>query len=100
MTTTSWIRSYQVLLLLRQGRGKLEADLASAQTTRHVDEAKIGDDGATVLQENVLGLEILVDDALVVEIAHALGDLLSNDEDLVHWKLVLSQMQVGEEGVA
>ena len=42
----------------------------------------------------------LVDDAAVVEVAHALRDLLRDDDELVHGELVLAQVQVSVQRVA
>ena len=47
-----------------------------AKSPGDIDQAKVGDDGTPILQENILCLEILVDNAPVVEVAHALGYLL------------------------
>ena len=74
--------------------------MTRAESSGDVDQAKVSDDGAAVLQENVLSLEILVDDAPVVEVTHPLGDLLGNQRALVHRELVLPQMQSGVESVA
>ena len=74
--------------------------MTRAESPRDINEAKIGDDGSTVLQENVLCLEILVDNAPVVEVAHTLGDLLCNQSAFVHRELVLPQMQSGVKSVA
>ena len=66
--------------------------VSGAESPRDIDEAKVSDDGSPILQEDIFGLEILVDNdndnnddydthlvdnAPVVEITHALGDLLS-----------------------
>ena len=66
--------------------------MSGAESPRDIDEAKVSDDGSPILQEDIFGLEILVDNdndnnddndnhlvdnAPVVEITHALGDLLS-----------------------
>ena len=47
--------------------------LPGAQPSCHVDQAKVGDNGAAVLQEDVLCLQILVNNPSVVKIAHALS---------------------------
>ena len=85
-----------------------------AEPPGDVDQPEVGDDGVAVLQEDVLRLEVLrdkirgceeslstlrrtfylVDDAAVVEVAHALRDLLRDDHQLVHRELVLAQVQV------
>ena len=74
--------------------------MTRAESSGDIDEAKVGDDSSAILQENVLSLEILVDNAPVVEVAHPLGDLLGNQRALVHRELVLPQMQSGVESVA
>ena len=96
--------------------------MPGAEPPRHVDQSEVRDDGVAVLQEYVLRLEILfgwinyirivvfylfknritylVDDAAVVEVAHALRDLLRDDDELVHGELVLAQVQVSVQRVA
>ena len=74
--------------------------MSGAQASSHVDQAEVCDDGSAVLQKNVFSFEIFVDNALVVEVAHALRDLLGDDDDFVHVKFIFSQMQVSVEGVA
>ena len=73
--------------------------MPGAEPPGHVDQPEVGDDGVAVLQEDVLGLEVLVDDAAVVEVPHALRDLLRDDHQLVHRELVLAQVQVRIQGV-
>ena len=73
--------------------------MPGAQPPRHVDQPEVGDDGVAVLEEDVLGLEVLVHDAPVVEVPHALRDLLRDDHQLVHRELVLAQVQVRVQGV-
>ena len=74
--------------------------VTGAESSGDIDQAKVSDDGTAVLQENVFCLEILVDNAPMVEVAHPLGDLLGDQRALVHRELVLPQMQCGVESVA
>ena len=74
--------------------------VTGAQSPGHIDQAKVGDDGSPILQENILRLEILVDNAPGVEVAHALGDLLCDQRAFVHRELVFPQMQCCVESVA
>ena len=74
--------------------------VTGAKSPGDIDQPKVGDDGPPILQENVLRLEILVDNAPGVEVAHALGDLLCDQRAFVHRKLVFPQMQSGVERVA
>ena len=48
---------------------------------RDTEEAKVGDDDLAVLQEDVLRLEVLVDDASGVQVAHALSQKESSKAD-------------------
>ena len=73
--------------------------MSRAQSPGNIDQPEVCDDGPAVLQENVFGFEIFVDDALVVEVAHSLGNLLPDDDDFVHVEFVFSQMQVSVESV-
>ena len=41
-----------------------------------------------------------MDDPLVVKVSHPVGDLLSDDYDLAHGKLVPSQVEGSVQGVA
>ena len=47
-----------------------------AEAPRDGDEPEVGDDGVAVLEEDVLGLEVLVHDAAVVEVP----DQVMNDQ--------------------
>ncbi len=44
--------------------------LPGTQPPCHVDEPEVGDDGAAVLQEDVLRLQILVHDSAVMQVPH------------------------------
>lgn len=74
--------------------------MIGTQPSGHVDQTKISYNGVTILQKDVLGLEIFMYYATVMKVAHALGYLLSNDDQLVEEKLVLPQMQQGVQSVA
>ena len=74
--------------------------MAGAEPSGDVNEAKVGDDGVAVLEEDVLRLQVLVHDAPVVEVAHALGDLLRHDDELVHRELVPPQVEMGVQRIA
>ena len=63
--------------------------MSGAQPLRHVDQPKVCDNGAPILQKYILSLEIFVHNALVVEVAHAQRYLLGDQDDFVHEKLVL-----------
>ena len=71
-----------------------------AEPPGDVDEAEIGNDCPSVFEEDVLGLEIVVDNALLVEVAHPVRNLLRDDHQLVHRELVLAQVQVRVQRVA
>ena len=45
--------------------------LSGAEPPGDVDEPEVGDDGAAVLQKDVLALQVFVHDAAVVKVAHA-----------------------------
>ena len=44
--------------------------LPGTQPPCHVDEPKVSDDGAAVLQEDVLRLQVLVHDSTVMQVPH------------------------------
>ena len=64
--------------------------VSGAQTSGHVDQPEVRDDGSPVLQENVLSFEIFVDNAFVVKVTHALRNLLSDNDDFVHVEFIFS----------
>jgi hypothetical protein len=74
--------------------------VTGAQPPCDVDEAKVCNDGVAVLQKDVFCFKIFVNDAAVVEVAHALRDLLGDDDELVHRELVLSEVEVRIQSVA
>ena len=41
-----------------------------------------------------------MDDPLVVEVSHPVGDLLGDDDDLAHGKLIPSEVEGSVQGVA
>ena len=64
--------------------------VSGAESPGDIHQAEVCDDCSSVLEEDVLGLQILVDNALVVEVAHALCDLLCDQDHFVHEELVFA----------
>ena len=64
--------------------------VARTKSPGHIDQAEVCDDRPPVLQEDVLGFEIFVDNAFVVEVTHALRNLLCDDDDFVHVEFIFS----------
>ena len=92
-----------VLLLLEFSIDQVSAEIRSWKTSnkyRKMGQKYACYDCTAVLQEDVFALEVFVDDPLVVEVSHPVGDLLSDDYNLAHGKLVPSQVEGSVQGVA
>ena len=68
--------------------------LPGTKPASHVNKAEIRDDGAAIFQKNIFGFQVFVNNASVMQISHALANLLSNDDYFIHGELFLVQMQV------
>ena len=64
--------------------------VSRAKSPGNIDQSKVCDDCSPVLQENVFGFEIFVDNAFVVKVTHALCNLLCDDDDFVHVEFIFS----------
>ena len=62
-------------------------------------DAEVGDQGLAVLQQDVLGLDVAVDDAALVGELEGGGDFLREPQRVVDGKLLLA-MEPGPEGLA
>uniref|UniRef100_A0A182PH07 LIM zinc-binding domain-containing protein n=1 Tax=Anopheles epiroticus TaxID=199890 RepID=A0A182PH07_9DIPT len=71
--------------------GNAQPELA-IQQLGGTEQSKVGDDHLAVLEEDVLRLQVLMDDAPRVQIAHTLRDLLRHQRGAVQVELVLPQV--------
>lgn len=66
---------------------------SGAKPPGDINKSEIRDDRAAVFQKYILALEILVNNASVMQIAHTLGNLLRYYDNFVHRKFVPYQMK-------
>mmetsp|Transcript_23006 Transcript_23006/g.44745 ORF Transcript_23006/g.44745 Transcript_23006/m.44745 type:complete len:401 (-) Transcript_23006:1904-3106(-) len=76
-------------------RGALRLLLRNARGQTHVDEAHV----SLVVDEQVLGLEVAVEDALCVDVAHHLNDLHHGPAHLLRREASLGEHKLGEVAV-
>ena len=75
------------------GRAERHAGLghaAAAGLLHGEGDAEVGDEGAAVVQEDVLGLDVAVDDALAVGVVEGAGDFRGDADGVVDGELLLA----------
>ena len=71
-------------------------DLVARRAGHRAGDAEVSHDGVGPLEQDVLGLDVAMDDAMLVRVAERVGHLTSDPQGIVERELLLAAQPVAE----